>query len=137
MTSQSLEMPSIPDPSAQQVHGVLAVTPTADSRLASLHAQYADAKAEADAAAERLKAITDGIKAELRAQQEAAAPGTDRIELHSPYGPVLRLTKSERVTFDSKKLKVDDPHLYVQYAKFGEAWSLRVIAPSDDVAGDE
>jgi hypothetical protein len=129
MTAQPI--PEQPTPSIPPLFSVM---PTADSRLASLHAQYADAKAEADAAAERLKTITDGIKAELRAQQEAAAPGADRVELRSPYGPVLRLTRSERVTFDSRKLKVDNPHLYVQYAKFGEAWSLRVIAPE---GGDE
>lgn len=131
MTAQPTPQQPAPE---QPVPGVLAVQPLAESRLASLHAQYADAKAEADAAAERLKTITDGIKAELRAQQEAYSPDTDRIELRSPYGPVLRLTKSERVTFDSKKLKADNPHLYVQYARFGEAWSLRVIAPE---GGDE
>ena len=128
-TAQPIPTPEQPDPD-QNTRSIFAVTPLADSRLSALHAQYADAKAAADAAAERLKTITDGIKAELRAQADGTAyDGTDRsrIELRSPYGPILRLTKSERVTFDSRKLKVDDPVTYVKYAKFGEAWALRVI----------
>lgn len=139
MTAQPIPAPEQPVQTGQPEHAlsIFAVTPPGDSRLAALHAQYADAKAAADAAAEHLKTITDGIKAELRAQADAGSPdGADsvsRIELRSPYGPILRLTKSERVTFDSKKLKVDDPVTYVKYAKFGEAWALRVI----EVAGGE
>lgn len=125
MTLQPIPEPEFP--------ATLAVTVDGNDRLASLHAQYADAKAEADAAAERLKTITDGIKAELRARKEQAAPTAGRIELSSPYGPTLRLVRSERVTFDSKRLKADAANntqlaeLYVHYARFGEAWTLRAV----------
>lgn len=110
-------------------HEPFAVEPPAESRLAQLHAQYADAKAAADAASERLKAITDGIKAEL---STAAPEGSERIDLRGSFGPALRLAYSERVTFDSRKLKTDNPELYVRYAKFGGAWSLRVVSGSEE-----
>lgn len=110
--------PTTPEP------GAFAVEPAAETRLAQLHAAYADAKAAADAAAERLKTITDGIKAELAA---LAPEGTTRVDLGGAFGPTLRLAYAERVTFDSRKLKIDDPELYVRYAKFGGAWSLRAV----------
>lgn len=119
---------------ADQAHQPAALTPNvivpdAESRLAQLHAQYADAKATADAASERLKQITDGIKAELAA---LAPEGSTRVDLAGTHGPALRLAYAERVTFDSRKLKTDNPELYVRYAKFGGAWSLRAVSGGDE-----
>jgi hypothetical protein len=91
------------------------------SRLEQLHASYADAKAAADEASARVKAITDAIKLELT----AAAPEERRIELAGDTGPTLRLTYTERWTLDTKRMKAEDPHTYVRYAKKGGAWSLR------------
>lgn len=91
-----------------------------DTRLAQLHASYADAKAKADEAGKQLKAITDAIKVELN----TAAPEETRVELRGDAGPALVLRYSERWTLDSKKLKAENPETYVRYARKGGAWSL-------------
>ncbi|HSV38713.1 MAG TPA: hypothetical protein VLI04_08135 [Nocardioidaceae bacterium] len=106
-------------------HIVVASTGT---RLEQLHASYADLKAQADEAAKRLKAVTDGIKAELA----AAEPGQERVELRSPVGPPLRMSYVESWRFDSKRLKTERPDLYVVYAVKGGSWQLRTVAGSDD-----
>lgn len=92
------------------------------SRLEALHASYADAKAAADEAAARLKAVTDGIKVELTQRN----PEARRFALTGAAGPALALTYTETWRFDSKRLKVDDPETYVRYAKKSGSWSLRV-----------
>ncbi len=103
------------------------VLPPDESRLAQLHAEYADAKAAADETASRLKAITDGIKAELT----NAAPDEQRVELRGEAGPTLRLTCTRRATFDSKRFKSEHPLTYVEYAKFSDSWSLRQVGSGD------
>lgn len=97
-------------------------------RLAQLHALYAQAKADADEAATKLKAITDGIKLELT-QQNPEATG---FFLRGESGPPLNLTYSERWRLDSKRLKSENPELYVQYAVKGGAWTLKAIATGGD-----
>lgn len=99
------------------------VTVPQESRLAALHAEYADAKAAADAANERLKGITDAIKLELT----TAAPEHTKIDLPAGAGPALRLTYSERWTLDTRRMKEQDPLTYVRYAKKGGAWTLRAM----------
>lgn len=111
----------------EQALSVFAVTPPAESRLAALHAQYADAKAAKDAADEHYKAITDAIKAELLTAAAAADPTNTRVELRSTYGPALRLTNSRPWRVDSKRLKAERPDVYVTYAVQGDSWSLRVL----------
>lgn len=103
------------------------VIPDAESRLAQLHAAYADAKAKADEAAAQLKVITDGIKAEL---QGGAHDGVHRFELRSPHGPALSLQCVESWRLDSKKLKADKPLVYVTYAKKSSSWTLRPLRSS-------
>ena len=95
------------------------------TRLEQLHAAYPEAKAAADAAAERLKGITDGIKLEL---SQAAPEGTAKVDLTSPDGPPMRLTYTESWRVDARKLKAEDPHTYVRFAKKSGAWSLKVVA---------
>lgn len=110
------------------------VQPAAQSRLAALLHEYPDAKAAADAAAERLKAISDGIKLELG----QAHPGADRLEVRGPGLPPMSLFKQTRMTFDSKRLKADaveaavkgDPslaELYARYARQNEAFVLKAL----------
>lgn len=103
--------------------GPVLVEADADSRLAQLHAEYADAKAAADEAAARLKTITDGIKAEL----SALAPDETRVELRGAGRQSLRLTYTESWRLDSRALKKADPHTYVKYAKKSGSWSLRPV----------
>lgn len=98
--------------SAQQV------TPAPGSRLAELVAVYDHAKATADAAAERLKVVTDAIKAEAILQ----APAATCIELTGAVP--LRLVCREQWRIDTKRLKTEDPFTYVRYAKKSVTWSL-------------
>lgn len=99
------------------------VAAPADSRLAQLQSQYAEAKSAADAAAEHLKGITDAIKHELT----RAAPEHTKIDLPAGHGPALRLTYSERWSLDTRRMKAEDPLTYVRYAKKGGAWTLRAM----------
>jgi hypothetical protein len=99
----------------------LQVPAAANERLSQLHAAYTAAKDEADAAAERLKIVNDGIKAEL----QRLAPGEPRLALSGPDGPPLTLVRSESWRVDSKKLKAEDPETYVRYAKKSESWTLK------------
>lgn len=94
------------------------------SRLSQLHAAYPAAKAAADAAAEQLKAITDGIKAELAA---AAPEGALKIALTGDDGPPMQLTYAESWRLDSKRLKREDPESYVRYAVKGGSWTLKQV----------
>lgn len=94
-----------------------------DTRLAQLHASYADAKARADEAGKQLKAITDAIKVELN----TAAPEETRVELRGEAGPPLALRYTERWTLDSKGLKAADPETYVRYARKSGSWSLTQV----------
>jgi hypothetical protein len=96
------------------------VKPHGNSRLAQLHALYPDAKAKADAAAEELKAITDGIKAELVNQ----APDAPRVDLIGASGPVLELRYVESWRLDAGRMKREDPETYVRFAKQSHSWRL-------------
>lgn len=106
-----------------------AVVPPTGSRLEQLHAQYADAKAAADGAAERLKAITDALKVEL---QTAAGAQASRIDLVGAAGPPLRMTYSETWRLDSTRLKADNPELYVRYAKKSGSWRLVALKATEE-----
>lgn len=110
-----------------------AVQPRANSRLAQLHAAYADAKAAVDAAGEALKAITDAIKVELT----AVDPNERRFELLPANGVAarpLQLTYVESWRLDSTRMKKENPELYVTYAKKSGSWRL---APAKGSQGGE
>jgi hypothetical protein len=112
------ETPTV-DPGPRQVQ------PRSNSRLAALHAAYADAKAAVDAASEQLKAITDAIKLELTATD----PNERRFELLPANGldaRPLQLTYVESWRIDSTRLKKENPETYVRYAKKSGAWRLGV-----------
>lgn len=138
MTLDQNPAPEAPAQAAQpQQPAAVIVEPAAQSRLAALLHEYPDAKAAADAAAERLKAISDGIKLELG----QAHPGVDRLEVRGPGLPPMSLFKQSRMTFDSKRLKVDaveaaakgDPSLaglYARYARQNEAFVLKALKSS-------
>jgi hypothetical protein len=99
------------------------VTPQAGTRLEQLHALYEEAKARKDEAETALKAITDGIKAEL-AQQ---APGAERVVVTGTAGPPLQMTYVESWRVDSRKLKAQDPETYVRYATKSGTWKLEKV----------
>jgi hypothetical protein len=97
----------------------------AGSRLEDLLAVYAQLKPQADELATRLKSVTDGIKAEL----QAAAPEARKIDVaHPALAQPLRLSYVESWRLDSKKLKAENPALYVQYALKGGKWELRGVS---------
>lgn len=117
MTTIPLESPASP--------GAQVVIPETDTRLAQLLAQYDLAKAEADKAAETLRAITDAVKVEL----VNAAPGAHDIRVESPdLARPLRLFAVESWRVDAKKLKAEAPETYVRFAKKSTSWTLRSIA---------
>lgn len=96
------------------------------SRLDSLLATYAELKPQADEAAMRLKSVTDAIKTELM----AAAPDAQRVDVDHPALVLpLRLTYVESWTLDTKRLKTDEPAVYVKYARKGGTWQLRGQKP--------
>lgn len=108
-----------------------AVVAQPGTRLAQLHELYAGAKAKADAAAEELKAVTDGIKAELAA---SAPEGSTKVDLLGEGRTPLRLDYRESWRIDSRKLKATEPETYVRYARKSGAWYLVPLAP--DAGGD-
>ena len=98
-------------------------------RLRHLQAAYVEAKRRADEAAEQLKAVTDGIKAELVLQ----APEADRVTLPADgLAPALRLARVESWRIDTAKLKAEQLETYVRYAKKSTSWTLRTITAGDD-----
>src|SRR4051794_337539 len=95
------------------------------SRLEDLLAVYAELKPRADELADQLKAVTDGIKAEL----QAAAPKATKVDVtHPALAQPLRLSYVESWRFNSKQFKADNPLLYVLYAIKGGKWELRGVA---------
>lgn len=135
MTLDQNPAPEAPAQAAQpQQPAAVIVEPSAQSRLSALLHEYPTAKAEADAAAERLKAITDGIKLELT----QAHPDAQRLEVRGPGVTPMSLSYQTRMTFDSKRLKTDaveaartgDPsmaELYARYARQGGSWTLKSL----------
>jgi len=121
LTVSELSMDSVAEP------GTRYISADDTTRLGQLHAAYAAAKAEADAAAELLKTITDGIKLELGQR----AHGAERIRLSTPGAPVMQLARSETWRLDSKRLKAEYPETWVRYAVKGESWTLRVLSAKD------
>lgn len=100
------------------------VNPLQDGRLAQLAAQYDEAYAAKSAAEKRLKAITDGIKAELT----LTAPGADDIRLDSPdLAQPLRLSLSYRTSVDTPKLKAEMPDIYAAFSKSAAVWTLTTV----------
>jgi predicted phage-related endonuclease len=92
------------------------------SRLAGLLATYAELKPQVDELSNRLKTVTDAIKTEATAQ----APGAQAIDLeHEALATPLRLTYVEQWRVDSKRLRAENPLLYVQYATKVGMWQLR------------
>lgn len=98
------------------------VVPDKDSRLEQLCAEYARLKPNVDEKSERLKTVTDAIKAELA----AARPGESRVTLVSSKLPnPLKLVAKEAMRLDTKALKANDPYYYAKYAKKTTSWELR------------
>lgn len=92
------------------------------SRLDDLLAMYAELKPQADEVSARLKAVTDALKVELM----ASAPEALHIDVdHAALAQPLRLSYVEAWTLDTKRLKAENPALYVAYARKGGKWELR------------
>ena len=106
--------------------GIPSVAPEPGSRLEELLAAYAELKPRVDELTGRLKSVTEAIKAELT----TARPGAQYIGVdHPALAQPLRLTYVETWTLDSKRLKSDNPELYVAYARKGGSWQLRGVKP--------
>jgi hypothetical protein len=92
-----------------------------DVALTQMRAEYAEAKQAAEAAEERFKAA----KGKLQTALSEATNGALRSALHVPGYKPLTLTYGERWTVDSKRLKAEQPLVYVTYAKLGSNWTLQ------------
>jgi hypothetical protein len=98
------------------------------SRLDDLLAAYAVVKPQADELADRLKALTDGIKAELA----AAAPSETKVDVAHPALPqALRLSYTERWDLDTRRMKAEEPETYVRFARKSGRWELRGVKVTD------
>ena len=118
-------MTTIPGQQTEQAAQTTArIVPENDSRLAQLLSLYPNLKTAADDAARQLKDVTDAIKAELA----AAGQGSPRVEVHAHGLQSMALVHTERWTLDAKRMKAENPLLYVQYAKKGESWTLKPLA---------
>lgn len=117
------EFPTAPLPVEPPPIVVDVTAAEADDRLAVLYGAYPAAKAEADEAAKRLKAITDGIKLELTTR---APEGTAKLELRGPNGTPLRLAWQVTRRFNTKKFQTAYP---AEYEHFREASGSWVLAP--------
>lgn len=92
-----------------------------ESRLEALAAQYDEAKSAAEAAAARLKDITDAIKLELT----NAAPGAPKVDLvSSALSAPLRLSAVTSWRLDTKRMKAEAPDTYVRFAVQSTSWRL-------------
>jgi predicted phage-related endonuclease len=89
-----------------------------ESRLEQLLAIYEDLKPKADEINNRLKIITDSIKAELI----TAAPLAQRIDI---AGHPLYMVWMERWSLDTKRMKIEIPELYAAYARKSSTWYLK------------
>jgi hypothetical protein len=117
MTDQPQDGPTIEPKPAQ-------VTPQAGTRLEQLHALYEEAKARKDEAEKALKAITDGIKSEVFSQ---LPEGATAATIAGQAGPPLAMTYVESWRLDSKRMKSEDPELYVRYAVKSGTWKLEKV----------
>jgi hypothetical protein len=118
-----------PDAAAADTPPVVAAGP--GSRLEALLAEYERLKPLVDAARARLKAITDAVKVE----GTAAAPDASRVDITSPVlSTPLRLQARTSWRMDTKRMKAEDPLLYVRYAYQSTAWELRA-APTSAASG--
>lgn len=112
-----MSAPEIPQPP-------VTVKAEPQSRLEALAAAYAEAKPAADAAAARLKEITDAIKVEL----VNAAPGAVKVDLSSTaLAAPLRLQAKTSWRLDAKRLKAEAPATYAAFAVQQTSWELRAL----------
>ena len=118
------EFPTAPAPVEPPPLVVDVTTAEPDDRLAVLYAAYPAAKAEADEAAKRLKAITDGIKLELTTR---APEGTAKLELRGAQGNPLRLAWQITKRFDTKAFSAAYPAEYERFRTPSGSWVLAPI----------
>src|SRR5690348_12182910 len=99
----------------------MVITPLPGSLLEDLLSQEHAAEAAAKEAADRLKSTRDQIKAELT----QAHPGIGLFRIAgSPHRPAKNLTWVSTVRLNTKRLKAEQPEVYVEYAEFGGNWVL-------------
>lgn len=112
------------EPPAEEVRALWTapvVRPEPDTRLDQLAAEYAALKPLADEYRARLETIVSGIKTEL-AQLH---PGETEVLLVGSTVPTpLRLQAVTQWRLDTKKLKAEQPNIYVRFAKQSTSWRL-------------
>lgn len=93
-----------------------------DPELDALYAEYNKLKPTFDELKERFEAVKQAIKVKLT----AANPGQTRIDIdHPALAAPLKLIYVPRWDLNTKRMKAEDPELYVRYAEKGGRWELR------------
>jgi predicted phage-related endonuclease len=99
----------------------MAITPVPGSVLENLLAQEHAAEAAQKEAYDRLKGLRDQVKAELT----QAHPDITAFDIAgTPHRPAKTLNWVNTVRLDTKRLKAEQPRIYVDYAEFGGKWVL-------------
>lgn len=98
------------------------------SLLEEYHAEYADAKAAADAAKTRLDAIVEKLKVELT----QALADSRRIVVRSPGQVPIGLTYVEANRFNSKRFKEENPSVYKHYVEPSGSWRLAQVKGGEE-----
>lgn len=99
-----------------------------DSKLGRLCAAYSMAKPRADEAAKQLEQIVDAIKVELANATTAGPELATTVDLVADVlERPLRLHRKESWYLDAKRMKTEDPLLYVTWAKKRVVWELRQV----------
>ena len=98
------------------------IVPLPGSLLETLLSEEAAAEAAAREADDRLKGLRDRIKAELT----QAHPGIELFRIAgNRFRPAKNLNWVNTVRVNTKRLKAEQPRIYVEYAEFGGRWELR------------
>jgi hypothetical protein len=90
------------------------------TELADLRARYDELKRVRDAATEEF----DAVKTKLQTALSEASDGALRSALYVDGFKPMTLTYTEPWTVDSKRLKAEQPAVYVEFAKRGQRWTL-------------
>lgn len=100
------------------------IHPEPDSNLGRLCAAYKLVKPRADDAAKQLEQIVDAIKVELT----NAAPGETSVMCTADVlDRPLRMQYRENWYLDAKRMRTEDPVLYVRWAKKRCVWALGMV----------
>jgi len=104
-----------------------------------LEVEWITAKAEAEAAASRLKAAVAALQTEINRRGDVPSEADERVDIDGVRVTVQYRLNAGRVTIDSARLKTEQPEIAAEYQKIGKAYqtfkvSVKTAAALADVA---